>query len=916
MKSSLKVLFIEDCPDDIDLMFIEFQKKGLSVEWKRVETRKELIQELDNNWDIIISDYVLPGFSGPEAIKIIRERFELLPIIIVSGTVGEDIAVDTLKMGATDYLMKSNLRRLVPLIERAVAEYKIKIENKNSELAIKGKQERIESIFRASPIGIGVVVNRVLTEVNNTLCNMLGYAEDELLNKNSRVFYLNKEDYEFIGLDKYKQIAEKGTGTLETQWRCKNGEILEILLSSTPIDQNDLNKGVTFTALDITERKKAERDLAKSETKFRLLADHTYDWEYWINPKGKYTYISPSCEKVSGYSVQKFYKDSDFLVEIVHPDFKDQAHKHFDDEYEQRGDLTSLEFKIIDKAGNEKWIEHVCRPVFDDKNIFLGRRATNRDITKSKHSELLQQIIFNISNAANTATGLDELINVIKDELNQIIDVENFYVAFYNEEDDTFTSPYMLDENDSFKTWPAGKSFTAYVLKSQKPKLLTKDLAKELLESGEIEIVGTLPEVWLGVPLKIKGKTFGVFAVQHYANKDAYTKNDMEMLEFVSHQMSISIERKKAEEELKIAYEKAMESDRLKSAFLATMSHELRTPLNAIIGFSDLIKEKKSLDKILNFAGIINRSGRHLLEIVEDIFDVTLLEVGQFNFVKKSTPLAEIMQTVTELVQAEKVKIKSKVKLIYKPTKDEKEIFINTDKSKLRQILINLLKNALKFTHEGTVEYGYKKINKNGSSDIQFYVKDTGIGIAKDKQEFIFNIFRQVDETFTRNYGGTGIGLFVVKKFTEILGGKLDLESELDKGSTFYVTIPNFTDEIVKEEKENIIEYCFADKTILIVEDDDVSTQLLIEMITDWGANYLTAKNGKEAVQICNDNPTIELVLMDIKMPGMDGYDATSLIKKENENIVIVAQTAHAIVGDKEKALIIISQNQLRPTNC
>ncbi len=559
------------------------------------------------------------------------------------------------------------------------------------------------------------------------------------------------------------------------------------------------------------------------------------------------------------------------------------------------------------RNGSEFQISLSTSIIKDNEENLLALVGVSNDITERKRAELLQKIIYNISQAANTAKGLDELIEIIKDQLQLIIDVKNFYVAFYNEDDNTFSSPYMLDEKDKFVTWDAGKTFTNYVYRSQKPALLTKNDAKRLEKLREVEFVGTLPEVWLGVPLKVKGETYGVFAVQNYENKDAYTEKDLEVLEFVSHQMSISIERKKAESELKIAFEKAMESDRLKSAFLATMSHELRMPLNAVIGFSDLIKGKLTMDKVMNFAGIINSSGRHLLEIVEEIFDVTLLEVGEVNIVKEKYSLAPIMQNIKELIQAEQTKIDSKLELIYKPSKDENEILIYTDKSKFKQILTNLLKNALKFTHEGFIEYGFEKIEENGTPFLRFYVKDTGIGIAKDKQDIVFNIFRQVDETFTRYYGGTGIGLFVVKRFTDILGGKVDLESEEGKGSTFYVTLPYIESEKSNEDKkqETKIENTstFSGRTILIAEDDEVSIELLIEILKELKTNYITAKNGNEAVKYCSENPNIDLVLMDIKMPDMSGYEATKLIKKERPELNIIVQTALAVTGDREKAL-------------
>ncbi len=558
------------------------------------------------------------------------------------------------------------------------------------------------------------------------------------------------------------------------------------------------------------------------------------------------------------------------------------------------------------KDGSEFQIYLSSSVIKNVKGEILALVGVSRDITEQKRSELLQRIIFNIAQAANTAIGLDKLIDIIKNQLQQIIDIKNFYIAFYNKKDDTFSSPYMLDEKDDFKSWPAGKTFTNYVFKTKKPQLLTKEKMEEFKKAGEVEYIGSVPEVWLGVPLKVKGEVFGVFAVQNYSDEAVYSKNDLEMLEFVSHQMSISIERKRTEEELQLAYEKAKESDRLKSAFLATMSHELRTPLNAVIGFSELIQMNSPIDKIMKYANTINNSGRHLLEIVEDIFDVTLLEIGQVNLQKEEYKLSSIMSSISEMILVEKIKLNSQIEIIYKPSKKYPDIEIYTDKNKLMQILINLLKNALKFTKEGHIDYGYEVNADKG--EIEFYVKDTGIGIAKNKKNIVFNIFRQADESLTRHHGGTGIGLFVVKKYTEILGGKVELNSDLGKGSEFKVTLPillqNHTLRSEDDNNDDVVSVNFDDKNVLVVEDDEFSIQLLVEILEGFGVNCLIARNGEEAIQICEQKSVkINLVLMDLKMPEMDGFEATKYIKEKWPEIKIIAQTAHAVPGDRERTL-------------
>jgi PAS domain S-box-containing protein len=366
-------------------------------------------------------------------------------------------------------------------------------------------------------------------------------------------------------------------------------------------------------------------------------------------------------------------------------------------------------------------------------------------------------------------------------------------------------------------------------------------------------------------------------------------------------------ERKKAELELIKAKEKAEESDRLKSAFLTNMSHELRTPLNAIIGFSGLMVESGPDNNTSGYSNIILKSGQHLLSLVEDIFDTTMIETGQIKINFEKTDIISVLEEVKNIIHGERIsENKTDVELILNLEKSEKTKYVVTDSRKLKQVLMNLLRNALKFTDNGSIEFGFTEINETKNNSLQFYVKDTGIGIDKKYHETIFNIFRQLDDTHTRKFGGMGIGLSIAKKTVEMLGGKIWVESKPDDGSVFYFTIPVLP---VEKDKENIFEVKeltmkngFTDKTILIAEDEQSNFDFLKILLTRMNFKVLWAKNGREAVDICETDPSVDLVLMDVKMPILNGYEATRLIKKKRPDLPVIAQTAYAMITDKLEA--------------
>jgi signal transduction histidine kinase/CheY-like chemotaxis protein/PAS domain-containing protein len=348
-----------------------------------------------------------------------------------------------------------------------------------------------------------------------------------------------------------------------------------------------------------------------------------------------------------------------------------------------------------------------------------------------------------------------------------------------------------------------------------------------------------------------------------------------------------------------------IELERIQSSFLANMSHEIRTPMNGILGFAELLRDTDTSQEERNeYLDIIHATGNYLLKLVDDIINFSKLQSGKMSLKTDVFYLNKLLRE--EIVFfSNQINIKNNPNLsIVLGNIDQPDNFrLNTDPVKLKQILNNIIGNAVKFTEKGFIKVGYYMVEAN---KLLFYIKDSGVGLSESDKLQIFERFKQVENG--KNISGSGLGLAITKGLVELLGGNIWLESKLGEGTTFYFSIPfENNDALINEDPQSKTiredEYFWEDKTILIVEDEDVNYRFLEALLKRTKARTLWARNGVQALELLKENPKLDMVLMDIKMPEMNGMDATRLIKQFRQNVPIIAQSAYAMNDEKTEML-------------
>ncbi|MDN5350539.1 MAG: hypothetical protein PWQ54_1935 [Bacteroidales bacterium] len=760
----------------------------------------------------------------------------------------------------------------------------LKASNEQYQILIQNQQD---FILKLSP-------NGVLLFASPSFCRLLNKSERVLYQLSiSQIFDKAVSD---IFAEKINDLIQ-GDSDVETELKVRINEKsywINWRFTGLYYGRSQLHE-VLVVGRDVTKNKKYEQQLQASEKRFSQVLETIPNIAVQgYREDGTVRFWNSASEVVYGYSKKEAIGRS--LFELIIPEnLLEGVKKNFSQMIQTGKGMASEELELKRKDGS-------LVKVFSSHTVVSqpnGQRelfCVDVDLTEIKRAQLIQQVLFNIANAVHINSNIEELIGIIHLELSKLMDCSNLYIAFYDAQKDELSTYDQNDHIESIPVWPAEGSLTGMVVKQRKSLLITAKEFNQMVKQGLLKLVEVPSAVWLGVPLIAGDEVLGAVVVQSFEHEDAFDQRTINLMEFVSRQISLALQRQRNLEHLIQAKRKAEQSDQLKSAFLNNLSHEIRTPLNGIVGLSAMFDaDVTTADERKLFGDVIADNSQQLTNIIDDIVHMSAIETDQVDMYYSEINLYPVLYETVGLFM---LRNKNREVEILSDFPAENSVpIISTDEGKIRKIVCVLLDNALKYTEKGKIKLSWR-IERDF---LQIAVEDTGIGIDPSDHEKIFERFQKLENQSKKLYRGNGLGLSIARAYARLLGGDISVASELNKGAVFKVHLPVNISSVPKKLKT--MKEKMHKIRVLIVEDEFSNLYFIRSLLKDHIFETTTALNGRDAVAIFEQNPDFDLILMDLKLPLLSGYDATRKIKAIKQDVPVIAITAYALRGDKEKAL-------------
>ncbi|MEH1817720.1 MAG: response regulator [Nostoc sp.] len=903
----LRFLLLEDNPLDAEVIEVTLLDGGVDCELRRVETRSDFISALETDeFDLILADYALPTFDGISALKIAHNLRPDLPLIFVSASMGEELAIEALKRGATDYVLKQRMGRLVFCVQRALQEAQERRERQQAEIALHQSETRLRRVAANLPNGAVFIVDRELRYLlaEGEALNNAGLISEDLVGKT--LWEALDPDLASCHEPYYRQALAGEPFTLE-----HHSHDRDYMTHGTPLynaqGEVEAALSVSYDISDVYDelrlRKQAEANLRESESRLRLMIESAKEYAILtLDLDNRFTSWNSGAQRLLGYSEAEIFGQSGRIIFTPEDNVKGKSERELHLALTE-GRAENKRWHIR-KDGSRFWGTGFVMPLRNGDKVTHGFIKIMRDETAQRQAEERFQALYDTTSDLLATEQPLTLMHNLFSKLSTQLDLDYYYNYMVEEKDDRPMLHLRNYEGISEATAQAiewlefGEYLCGIVAQEQQQIILNQDQ----LSNHPSKQLSHIPGItaYAGQPLIVQGRLLGGLSFASRRRTD-FTPDEASLLQSVCDQMAIALERNNLLNSIQQQAEQLQRANQIKDEFLAVLSHELRSPLNPILGWAKLL-QKGNLNPERTTTGleIIERNAQLQAQLINDLLDISRILQGKLSLNQMPVDLGAVITAALETVRLAAVAKSLQIETTFPANA---RIVIG-DAGRLQQVVWNLLSNAVKFTPQGgqiTVALAHT------DTHAQIQVTDTGIGINPDFLPYVFEHFRQEDAATTRKFGGLGLGLAIARQIVEMHGGTIATESPGDEqGATFTVKIP-LASPFSERPSTELSSDSIGDLTnifILVVDDDTDSREYVAFVLEQAGAIVTSVASGIEALQAI-EKSTPNLIVSDIGMPDMDGYMLLQQIRAQlpASQVPAIALTAYAGEFDRTQAL-------------